>query len=184
MSLANVQVTLPHFEQLHAHLTTHNRRCQNMHLRETVPGSKPAQMLHLHAMYATSSTVISGMISGPDAFCHYDLVLVDGQPQWRVHAEEGEQRDLDRIQHRFVREMVKRMHVEATSDLDHPVNRTEGQLYLRRQYGGMSPDDRLCRDAIESEALDQRFVAQLAPWNLALYLGPPQRPRRPRRPRP
>jgi hypothetical protein len=141
-------------------------------------------MMHLHAVYATSTTVVSGMISGPGVFCHYDLVLVDGQPQWRVHAEEGEQKYIDRLQHRFVREMVNRMGVEGTDELDHPVNRTEGQLYLRRQYGGMSPEDRLCLDAIESGALDRRFVAQFAPWNLALYLGPPQRQRSPRRPRP
>src|SRR5580692_10577648 len=97
MGLANVQVSLPHFEQLHAHLTTHNRRCRNMHLRAVYPRRTPAQMRHLHSVYATSANAISGMISGPRVFCHYDLVLVGGQPQWRVHTEEGEQKDIDDI---------------------------------------------------------------------------------------
>jgi hypothetical protein len=184
MGLANVQFSLPHFERLHSHLTTHNERCRNMHLRATVPKSKPAQMLHLHAVYASGDAQISGMISGYGVFCEYQLLLVRGQPQMRAPTEEGDAQEIERIQRRFFREMMRRVDLEQTSDLDHKINRTEGQLYLRRQHGGMSPDHELCVDVIESGALDRRFVAQLAPWNLALYLGPPQGPRSPRRPRP
>ncbi|HEY1691710.1 MAG TPA: hypothetical protein VGG39_06095 [Polyangiaceae bacterium] len=183
MGLANVQVSLPHFEQLHAHLTTHNRRCQNMHLRATYPGTRPAQMRHLHAAFASGDTEIAGMISGHGVLCEYRMLLVRGQPQMRVLTEEGDEQEIERIQHQFLRAVVRRMREEAASDLDHPVNRIEGQLYLKRLYGGMSPDHQLCRNAIESGALDRRFVDRLAPWNLALFLGPPQRTRSPRRPR-
>jgi hypothetical protein len=181
MGLANVQFALPDFRQLHDHLMTHNPRCRNMHLRATYPNTKPAQMRHLHAVYASGDAEIAGMISGYDVFCEYRLLLLRGQPQMRVLTEEGDAQEVERIQHRFLLDMVKRMREERMSDLDHPVNRIEGQLYLRRQYGGMSPDHAYCVDAIENEALDRRFVAQLAPWNLALFPGPPQRLRRSRR---
>jgi hypothetical protein len=181
MGLAQVQVSLSDFQQLHDHLMTHNPRCRNMHLRDFRTEDRRRVMRHLHAVYATSANVISGMISGPGVFCHYDLVLVRGQPQWRVPVEECSQPDADRSAGRCLREVVSRMRDERTSDLDHPVNRSEGQLYLQRRHGGMSPDHEYCVDAIEREALDGRFVAQLAPWNLALIRGKPQRPRR-RRP--
>jgi hypothetical protein len=93
-----------------------------MHLLDFRDGGEHRLMRSLHAVYATSTNVISGMISGPGIFCHYDLILIRGQPQWRVHAEECSQQEADRIEARFLREMVKRIREERV-DLDHPVNR-------------------------------------------------------------
>ncbi len=78
MGLALVQVALPHFQQIHAHMTIREARYRNMHLRAVYPNTKPAQMKHLHAVYAAGATEIEGMISGREVFCHYRLLLVRG----------------------------------------------------------------------------------------------------------
>jgi hypothetical protein len=175
MGLAQVHVSVPYFQQLYTHLTTHKPRYRNMHLRATRIRNGHREMRHLHAVYASGATEIAGMISGPAVFCHYELTLVRGQPQMRVLAEDCNTQEADRIQHRFLRDMLRRMRDEQENDQDHPVRRLAGQFYLRRCRPGMLPDHANCEAATSSGALDPRFVAQFHHWNFELLRPPPRR---------
>jgi hypothetical protein len=166
MSLALVQVDVSEFNQIFHHLTTHTKY-RNMHLREARQHNKRRVLRYLHAMYPTRSGVIDGMISGPGVFWQYTLSVVRGQTQINVLAHNCSLKDSARIQTRFLPEIMRRMAQEQTKQSGFP-KLTPGQFYLRRHLPGMHHGHANCQAAVQSGALDQRFVSALQGWNLSL----------------
>lgn len=166
MGLAQVQLQAADFQSLHGHMMASRHR--NLHLREANRRGDRLVLRHLHAMYARGPNEIVGMISGPDVFCHYELVLVRGQPQMRVLAEECSAEEADRIQGRFLREALKRVRDERNRPAKLPIRRTPGHFYLKRRTPGSAANDASCVAATSRAVLDRRFVSQLRGWNFEL----------------
>jgi hypothetical protein len=168
MSLAAVQLTTNDFQSLYQHLTTYKPHCRNMHLRDHQMRNGRRTLRHLHAMYATSTTEIVGMISGPSVFCDYRIELGPGMTRLLVRTEEGSPQEIDRLRSLFLQTVLGRMHEEQSRTKEPMPRYLPGELYLRRRAGGMAPSHQHARLAVSSGALDQRFVSQLQPWNLTL----------------
>ncbi len=172
MSLALVQISTTDFQSVHGHLTTFTPH-QNMHVRDFRLQSGCRVLRSLHGMFATTSTEIEGMISGPSVFWHYRLRLVRGRTtQLDVLDQQCSAADATRVQRRFLQDILARVQ-EERARLPGPQfsNLSTGQLYLRRYSGGMLSSHPNCQNAVSNGVLDPQFVAQLQPWNLRLVMG-------------
>lgn len=140
-----------------------------MHLREACQRDGARDLRYLHAMFATRGTAreIEGMISGPGVFWHYDLVRSASRIQLNVRSQIGSPRALERMQRRFLPEIVDRVVQEQSGALHYPT-RSAGQFYLRRSIPGMAPTHPNCRAAVTAGVLDRRFVSRLQHWSLEL----------------
>jgi hypothetical protein len=168
MSLALLHVPAEDFRTIRGHLLSHLPPYLNMHLREARYRNKIRVLRHLHAMYAPRDrSEIHGMISGPNVFWHYRLILEAGRSQTQILDEEASSEDAVRLRHRLLRDILNRVQMERAG-LKYPPKLTPGQLYLRRHPLGTPAGDAVCRAAVLNGDLDQRFVSQLASWDLAL----------------
>jgi hypothetical protein len=111
---------------------------------------------------------IHGMISGPGVFWHYRVTATSAQTQVHVLTPpRSSAREAVRLQNRFLRDVLDRVHQEQSDDVRYP-KRVDGEFYLLRQSPGMHVSHRHCQAAITTGALDRRFVEQIQAWNLAL----------------
>lgn len=172
MSLALVQVSATEFQTVHGHLTSFKPQHRNMHVRDTRQQNGHAVLRSLHAMFATASNEIEGMISGSGGFWHYRIRLVGGRTQMQALVQNCSAADAARIQRRFLPSILKRVRDEQTAaQRPHFSNLTQGQFYLQRHLGGMLPSHSHCLNTVSSGLLAQAFVSQLHPWNLRLIRG-------------
>jgi hypothetical protein len=161
MSLATV--TESDFDAIYHHLATRNPRYRNMHLRQACTRNGQRDLRYLHAMYASTRTrLVEGAISGPGLFLRYTM-----GKQLNVLEDDVPAKALARIARRFLPEILGRVALEQEGST-YPPNRTEGQYYLMRRIGGIPASHATCRRAVTAGVLDERFVAQLAAWDLAL----------------
>ena len=169
MSLALATVEASEFDDLYTHITAHFLPYRNLHMREVCQRSGRRQLRYLHAMFAVRSArpEIEGVISGPEVFWHYKLVRLDSQTQLNVLDERGPDRELDRIERRFTREIMARVSLERETQTHYP-KRTPGEFYLRRQRPGSAASHRHCALAVASGTLAPEFVSKLAAWDLEL----------------
>jgi hypothetical protein len=183
MSLALVQISVSDFQLIRRHLMTHRTPSgslhRNMHLRMArqvaLPrvGNAPIRhrstLRYLHMLHApTANGEIHGMISGPGVFWHYRVTATAAQTQVHVLTPpRSSAREAVRLQHRFLRDVLDRVHQEQSGDVHYP-KRVDGEFYLLRQSPGMHVAHRHCQAAITTGALDRRFVEQIQAWNLAL----------------
>jgi hypothetical protein len=170
MGLAAANLTRSEFETIHDHLTSHNPKCRNMHLRAVKYRGGKRGLRYLHAVHvpATDIAKLEGMICGPEVFWHYQIVHSKGRPQLNVLGEHGPDRELDRIGKRFVREILERIQKEQALREEIRTNYLAGQFYLKRRQGGMPSSHRHCLRAVRQQVLNEQFVSKLQPWNLEL----------------
>jgi len=174
MSLALVQISPADFQMLYDHLSTFRPRYKNMHMRQvryvTVTNRPKKRMLlrYLHAMIATPTGEIEGVISGPSAFWDYRLKVSSGLPQIQVRVRRSSPEADARLRDRFVPEVLKRMRQEKETHGDVFPKLTPGEFYLRRCRPGMLSTHANCLTAVSTGVLDQRFVDKLRAWNFAL----------------
>jgi hypothetical protein len=168
MSAALVIISESEFDEIFVHMTSHKSGYRNMHLRAHRAPKTGRELRHLHAIYALkgSPKQIEGMISGPKVFVHYKITRRANQPaQMTVITASGDQRERAKIWESFAKNVLDRARAEPSP---FPPKYLKGQYYLRRHRGGMVATHPTCQQAIASGTLDAKFVAQLAPWDLAL----------------
>jgi hypothetical protein len=172
MGLADVSISVTDFQLIVAHLATYRTPSgalhRNMHMRQPKPKIRPATLRYLHAMCASRTNEIDGAISGPDVFWLYRIRMTNGRTQVDVLDRKCSAKEDTEIQGRFLKEVMGRVRQEQTG-ASHPYsNLIDGEFYLRRCMGGISPDHSRCARAVSEGTLHPRFVAQLEGWNLTL----------------
>lgn len=170
MSLAQTAVAPADFDLIYEHVTTHKVPYTNMHMRQARKRNGSRVLRYLHAVYApppTGRPRIDGMISGPDVFWQYQLIRTRTRTQLNLLAESAPQNELERIQRRFLSEIMSRISQERSGTIHHP-RRLAGQYYLRRARPGTSPSHPHCQEAVRHAVLDARFVSTLESWDLQL----------------
>lgn len=167
MSLALVQLSTADFQLIHDHLVHHKPPYRNLHMRQTRTLKGQRTLHYLHAMYASGSSRIEGMISGPSVFWHYDLTPGKSQTIVRVFSRRSSAQDATRIQGIFRKEIMKRIGEEQSGRRGFPRYK-HGQFYLRRRRPGTPATHPHCQAAISSGVLDQRFVSTLLLWDFEL----------------
>ena len=167
--IALVTVTPNEFDLVYDHLAVRHPKYRNMHLREVSNPNGKRTLRYLHAMYAhkVPSNTISGMISGPVVFWHYQIVRRNQRTQINVITEQASPKERDRILQQFIKEILRQIRSEVDSG-SHPLNYLPGQYYLRRHVPGMLSNHQNCISAVTSCVLSPLFVSQLASWNFAL----------------
>jgi hypothetical protein len=169
MTLALVQVSRSDFETIHDHLTNHNPRHKNMHMRQPRIRNKIRGLRYLHAMRLVpdDQSAIEGMLSGPGVFAHYGLVATSTDVQLNVISLRGEPKELARFQKRFLHEVLVRVHQEQQQAAHFP-KYAAGQYYLKRSKNGQAAGSPICATAAASGALAGQFVSVLRPWGFEL----------------
>jgi len=170
MSLAAVTVEVSDWDNVYSHLLQYKPQYGNMHLRQvrTVGGKR--ELRYLHMLKAQSKRPqIDGMISGPDIFCNYNLIKNrSGLIQLNVLSEVGTSKEKDRLGHRFLLEILGRVHSEKNATDTPFANYSKGEFYLRRSEPGMGSGHANCQAALNANKLDQIFVDHLEPWQFSL----------------
>lgn len=170
MSLTAVSITTTDFDTIYHHMASHNPRYANMHLREARQRAGKRVLRYLHAMRIAPGKrrKIEGALSGPGLFCHYEIIETQGRTQLNVMHERGSTKELDRLQRRFLKEILARVASEQGAPNRYFPKYTSGQFYLRRRKPGSDLSSRSCTSALSAKELDARFLSKLKVWDLEL----------------
>jgi hypothetical protein len=162
-------------DALHAllnHLLVTKAKYRNIHLREF--DKKADKLLHLHAIYADSDYLLSGMAAGPGFFVRYAVSFTAPanaaitKPTIQTQAGViGTPQALAAFAANFEKRVLARIEMD-NEEGEHYPRYKKGAFYLRRSKPGSLPSSPGCKNAVSSGVLPPAFVSVLSSWNLQL----------------
>lgn len=164
MFLAPNSIPLVDFDKVYAHLLSHPKGYRNMHIRAIRTRKGKRTLRYLHAIRSDSARSVEGMIAGPSIFVRYELVRAARGVQVNVLALRCPPKELDRLQRRFLPELLARVDQEAPRS-HHSPKRLPNELYLRRSKNATKAS------GVPASVLDPAFVDELPNWDLQVIRG-------------